>query len=199
MLLYLARTYSDYLAKTGQNPYGSKKVRIPRTELYVLYTGEKKEIQDEISLSGEFFEGEESAVDIKVRVLVQGEKGNILDQYVMFTKVCNEQMKLYGRTEEAILETIRICKDENILREYLEQREQEVVSIMMDLYEEELALQFYTKEQREEGRKEGSIKTAKRMLKRGVLTYEEIAEYSDLPVEEIEKLAKELEAEMQMA
>lgn len=85
------------------------------------------------------------------------------------------------------------------MREYLENREQEVIGIMTDFYEEELALQFYTREQREEGRKEASMKTAKRMLKRGVLTYEEIAEDSDLPIEEVKKLAEELEAEVQLA
>ncbi|MCM1122023.1 MAG: hypothetical protein NC416_05520, partial [Eubacterium sp.] len=41
------------------------------------------------------------------------------------------------RNEKAITETIRICKDRNVLREYLEDREKEVVSIMMSLYDEE--------------------------------------------------------------
>lgn len=69
---------------------------------------------------------------------------------------------------------------------------------MMDLYEEELALKFYTREQREEGRKEGrkegSIKSAKRMLKKGMLAHEEIAEYTGLSLGEIEELAEQLES-----
>ena len=49
---------------------------------------------------------------------------------------------------------------------------------------------------REEGVKEGkeeqAIKTAEKMLKRGKLTYEEIADYTGLPVEKIEELAKKV-------
>ena len=39
-------------------------------------------------------------------MIYDGKKGNIINQYVTFTKVCNEQMALHGRTREAILETI---------------------------------------------------------------------------------------------
>ena len=42
----------------------------------------------------------------------------------------------------------------------------------------------------EEGKAEGSIDTARRMLAKGKLSLEEIAEYSDLPVEKIKELAK---------
>ena len=53
-------------------------------------------------------------------------KGDIISQYVAFTRVYNEQIKLHGRTRKAVLETIRICRDSHILKEYLEAREQEV-------------------------------------------------------------------------
>ena len=47
-----------------------------------------------ISLSKEFFGGKECAIEVKVKVLY-GDKGNdIISQYVAFTKVCNEQVKL---------------------------------------------------------------------------------------------------------
>ncbi len=47
---------------------------------------------------------------------------DIIGQYVFFTKVYNEQVRLYGRTIEAVSETIRICMDRDILKEYLESR-----------------------------------------------------------------------------
>ena len=46
----------------------------------------------------------------------------------------SEQRKLHGNTEKAVTETIRICKDRNVLREYLMSKEQEVVDIMMTLF-----------------------------------------------------------------
>lgn len=51
----------------------------------------------------------------------------------MFSKVYDEQRKLYRNTKQAVTETIRICKDRNVLKEYLESKEQEVVDIMMVL------------------------------------------------------------------
>ena len=63
--------------------------------------------------------------------MLYGDKeDDILGQYVTFSKVYNEQRKKYGRTREAIKETINICKNRNVLKEYLESREVEVVTMM---------------------------------------------------------------------
>lgn len=125
-LMYLVQTYHDYFKRTNQNLYGSKKVNMPKPELYMIYTGNKKNVPDIISLSKEFFEGVEIPIDAKVKVLYKESEEDIIGQYIIFSKVYNEQRKLYGATKEAILETIRICKDRNVLKEYLENKEQEV-------------------------------------------------------------------------
>lgn len=57
-LMYLIQTYHDYFKRTNQNLYGSRKVDMPKPELYVIYTGERKNIPDVISLSKDFFNGE---------------------------------------------------------------------------------------------------------------------------------------------
>jgi hypothetical protein len=137
-LLYLATTYQRYIDEHGLDVYGSKKIKLPKPELYVIYTGNRQEKPSEITLSKEFFDGQDLAVDIKVKVLYGDETSNdVVSQYVTFTKVFDEQRKKYGRTKQAIVETIRICKDKDVLKEYLESREQEVVTMMMTLYDEE--------------------------------------------------------------
>ena len=115
-LMYLVQTYHDYFQRTGQNLYSSKRVIMPRPELYVIFTGDRKIIPDTISLSKDFFEGENIAIEAEVKVLYQ-ESEDIIGQYIIFSKVYNEQRKKYGRTEDAIKETIRICKDRNVLKE----------------------------------------------------------------------------------
>ena len=60
--------------------------------------------------------------------MLYGETDDIIGEYVTFTKAYNEQCKIRGRTEQAVRETIRICKDRNVLKEYLESREKEVNS-----------------------------------------------------------------------
>lgn len=195
VLLYLAQTYHDYLAQTKQPLYTSKQVQIPEPELYVIYTGERQERLAEISLSKEFFGRKECAVDVKVKMIYDGTvseetgEGDIINQYVIFTKVCNEQVKLYGRTKKAILETIHICKDSNVLKEYLESREKEVVDIMMVLYDEEEAMRTYVESERYDEK----IETAARMIADGDLPVDKIAKYSGLALEKVIELQKELQ------
>ena len=49
----------------------------------------------------------------------------------------HEQIKLHGKTQKAVQETIRICKDMDVLRKYLLSKESKVVDIMMQLYDKE--------------------------------------------------------------
>ena len=168
-LMYLAQTWQEHIESTKQNIYGSKRLELPFPELYVIYTGSRKKKKEWISLSEEFFQGNTDFINVKVKVLYGEAKEDIIGQYVGFTRVYNGQVKKYGRTREAVLETIRICKDNNILKGYLESREKEVVDIMMTLFNDEYILQTYLEEEtkkaarkgQEEGRKEGELKKAR--------------------------------------
>ncbi len=103
----------------------------------MIYTGNRKNRPQQMTLSEEFFQGEKTAVEVAINVIYDGKEGDIINQYVTFTKILNEQIRLYGRTKEAILETIRICRYKDVLKEYLESKESEVVDIMMQLYDQE--------------------------------------------------------------
>ena len=197
-LMYLIQTYHDYFKRTRQNLYGSKKVNMPKPEMYVIFTGEKPENPpDIISLSRDFFSGEKMAIDAEVRVLYQEDESNIIGEYIIFCKVYNEQRKKYGQTKEAVLETIRICKDRNVLKEYLESREKEVVDIMMTLFDDEQVLEAYAKDIEDNTAHREARRTAERMIKKGKMSLEEIADY--VPALTMDEL-KQLEAEiMQMA
>lgn len=117
------------------------------------------------SLSQEYFSGENSFLDLKVKVLRLKDKddtearstdyADIVSQYILFTRILSDQIKTYGRTEQAIRETIRICENRDILKEYLMEREKEVVSIMTTLFSQEEATKIYVKNQRQESRREG--------------------------------------------
>ena len=95
------------------------------------------------------------------------------------------------------METIRICINKNILKEYLEKREQEVIDMLMTLFDDEQILKAYVKdikkEAAEEAAKEAAKKTAKetaaKMIQKGKLSLEEIAEYvPSLSMEELKEL-----------
>lgn len=184
-LLYMAQTYHNYFTRTKQNLYRSRKVQMPVPEVYVIYTGDRKSKPSEITLAKEFFEGKESCIDVKVKMIYDGKDGDIINQYVVFTKVCNEQIALHGRKREALLEAIRICKDRNVLKEYLSSKEKEVIDIMMVLYDEQEIMRSYVESEVYDSK----VETAKRLLRMHKLSYEEIAAGSELTVEEVKKLA----------
>lgn len=193
-LMYLIQTYHDFFKRTKQNLYSSKKVNMPKPELYVIFTGEKpKNPPDNISLSKDFFDGEKISIDAEVKVLYQEDENNIIGQYIIFCKVYNEQRMKYGQTKKAITETIHICKDRNVLKEYLENKEQEVVDIMMTLFDDEQVLEAYAKDIDDNATHREARETAKRMIKKGKMTLEEIADYvPSLPFDELRELETEV-------
>lgn len=94
-------------------------------------------------------------------------------------------------------ETIRICKDKNVLKDYLEEREKEVENIMLAMYDEKEILLEYIESERYEAVKEAKRENAKetviQMLRKGKLSVEEIVQYvPSLSIEDVEKIQQEL-------
>ena len=188
-LMYLVQTYHEYFEEQDADLYGSRKVHVPEPELYMIYTGRRVGRPEAVSFSEEFFGGKECAIEVKVKVIYDGKGNDIISQYVAFTKVYNEQVKQYGRSREAVTETIRICKDRDVLREFLADREKEVISIMMTLFDEERIMRTHIASEKKEAAKE----TAEKMLKMGKLSVEEIAScFTELSVEDIQEIEKGL-------
>ena len=155
-ILYLADTYNRYISKMNLNIYGTKKVLLPIPELYVIYHGDRGDKPDEISLSKDIF-GVESAdnifVDVKARIIYDSIPGDIINQFITFARVFDEQIQLYGRTRKAVEETLRICRDQDVLKEYLKNKEAE--EIMFTWLDEQRAKKFEYEEIKQEGRAEG--------------------------------------------
>ena len=91
---------------------------MPKPELYVIFTGNKGQKPNRISLSKEFFEDADIDLEVKAKIIYESDKDDIINQYIIFCKVFNEQTQQYGMTQKAVTETIRICKDRNVLKEY---------------------------------------------------------------------------------
>lgn len=153
MLLYLAGTYKEYIEDQKLDLYGSHPVEIPRPELYVVYTGGRKEIPETLRLS-DLYQGAGSA-EVEVKVLRDDGTGDILDQYVQFCKIADEQREKYGLTQQAIDETIRICIAENVLAPFLASRQKEVLEIMVTLFDQEKIAEIHDYNVAKAARQEG--------------------------------------------
>ena len=193
MLEYITQSYREYFDRTRQSLYKSKPVRMPKPELYIIYIGERGNKSDVVSLSKEFFNGMDIDIEVKAKVIYESDSEDIINQYIIFCKVFNEQRKLHGLTEFMIKETIRICKDRNVLREYLISREKEVVTIMTSLFDDEHIMEIYAQDMAREAAIETARGKAALMLKKGKLSIDELAEFfPELSQEDIKELEEEV-------
>ena len=171
-LEYITQTYNEHIVRTEQDIFGAKKIRLPKPELYVLYTGDRKNVPEAITLSDEFFGGADIDVNVTVHILHSGRRNDIIEQYIIFTRIFNEQVQVYGYTRKAIEETVRICMDNNVLKEYMNERRTEVFDIMMSLFDEEFiyktAMKSRLRDAEEQGLKQGMEKGMEKGIEKGM-------------------------------
>ena len=192
-LMYLVETYQDYFRENKIKLYGSHKVDLPKPELYVIYTGDKGSHPDILSLKDEFFPDTDCCIDVKVKVIYLQDSDDIINQYIGFCRVFNEQVALYGRTLTAAKEIIRICRDRNLLKEYLREREKEVEEIMITLFDQEyiwnLERDSISSEAFARGASEKQTQVVLNMFRRN-MAVEDIADISGSSVEEVKEILK---------
>ena len=174
-------------------------VKIPRPELYVVYTGNRKDIPEVLYLS-DLYEGNGSA-EVEVKVLRGNGTGDIVDQYVRFCKIADEERKRHGRNEKAIEETLRRCIEENVLAPFLATRQKEVAEIMVTLFDQEKAMEIHdyhiaeaarrdgVLEGRAEGRTEGTLSSIKNLMETLGLPIEAAMNALKVPEDERSKYA----------
>ena len=187
-LMYLGETYRRYIDKNDLDLYTTKKVELPKPELYVIYTGERKKRPELISLKQSFFADEDSCVEVEAKVIYDSKAGDIINQFVVFSKVFDTQRKLYPDDKRmAVQETIRICKEQHVLKDYLEG--EEAAAVMFTFADQEKEFNRALRNERSEGVSLGDRqrmeRDAKGMFAKG-LSPKDIAEIQGVPVETVE-------------
>ena len=194
MLLYITETYHRYLKETEQSEHVEKKVLLPKPDMYVVYTGSKN-VSDEVSFSQTYFDGD-SPLDLKVKVLKNSGKDTLHGQYIGFSRVYDEQRKLYGNKLECIRETIRICIEKGYLTEFLGIHKQEVTTMLSELLDEQAQRNQYDiaikresrtqgiAEDMEKGMEKGMVQTLADLVRKGIITIKQASEQAKMSVEE---------------
>ncbi len=182
-LLYLAESFREFILNTEQNYYSSKTVSIPRPELYVLYTGDDHG-EEIMSMSKTFWGGDDSAVDVKVRILYGEGTDTILSQYSEFTRTYKRYKALYGPTRETVEKTIDKCIEKGVLVDYLTERRVEVMDMMTALFDPDTVQEMYEKSIRREAREEELLK----LYKAGDISEETAMKNMKCSREELERI-----------
>ena len=157
LLSYAVQSINDYFTTKGILLYSNSKAKFPKPELYVIFTGERKSQPTMLSLKELFFPNEESCdIEAKVHMIYyQEDARDIINQYITFCKVLDSQIKKYGKNKRAIEETIRICRDKDVLAEYLKVRETEIMDIMTTLFDQDYVTKVYGDDRERKGERKG--------------------------------------------
>jgi hypothetical protein len=136
------------------------KIDMPDVEAFIIYSGTDKVEKKTLSLKEEFFDGKDGKPDFTARVICGDYKGGIIEEYIGFCRVFDEQRKLYPDDRSfGIAETVRICKEMGYLVNYLDEHFAEVEKIMLLAYEPR-----YVREAQERSMKiYGAIRALKRV------------------------------------
>ena len=188
LLLYFADTLLGIIKEhENWDIHDTARLPLPVPEFYVIYTGERKTVPPIISIRKDFFRNDAVPIDLEARVISTESTEDIIGQYILYAHVYDRQVQIYGRTRQAAEETVRICKDRGILKEYLEAHEKEVINSMIMLFEQEEAVKRYGNRMRSEGRDEGKIAAYAEMVADGTLTIEQAAKKLGMTVDEYKK------------
>ena len=177
ILFYLSETLKNYIIDSSENKnlnelYNTKPRIIPKIKLFVVYTGDKMMQDHDLHLKDVMVENDIiSDIDMKVRVLCTGNKKSILGQYILFTRVYTKQKKECKDIETAVKNTIEICMNDEILKEYLDYRKMEVQEMITAFMTQEEAFESFVKDEvragEKRGRKEGEEIGEKRGEEKG--------------------------------
>ena len=173
ILFYLSETLKNYIIDSSENKnlnelYNTKPRIIPKIKLFVVYTGDKVMQDHDLHLKDVMVENDIiSDIDMKVRVLCTGSKKSILGQYILFTRVYTKQTKECKDIETAVKNTIEICMNDEILKEYLDYRKMEVQEMITAFMTQEEAFESFLKDEVKRGREEGKMDTLINFFKNG--------------------------------
>ena len=163
---YYFQSVEDFIYKTGMNVHGTTKIDLLDVEAFIIYPGtdkidkfgkidktdkkvgkvgkvdktDKNIKNDIISLRDVFFNGDPSKPDFKARIIYGNYKGGIIEEYMNFCRVYDEQREIHKNDLEPqkwIAKTVDICIEKGFLKKYLEEHRAEVEKIMFDMYNPE--------------------------------------------------------------
>lgn len=163
MLLYLAREYEkryrDYKI------YKKQRIEISTPLLFVMYNGDDEMPAREILRLSDSFPKNSYKAQIEVIVLVINlnkldkfrslKKCKTLEGYSIFTNKVKSFIKAGVKLNKAIENAINYCKDNDILKDYLEDRGSEVVNMFRYEYDREAEMKAIREDGIEAGREEG--------------------------------------------
>ena len=197
-LEYVTRIYESIVPVSQR--YAEKVYKIPNPDFYVVYVGKKiQPLEKELRLSDAFYTKDSSRLELVVKVknctdselLPITGKCDILKEYCRFIEIVE---RTYNRLfpKHSFKKAIEIAMSQGILKDYLDRKSREVINMLCAKYDYKMDIAVKKREAYEDGMQDKAEDTARNFLKMNILTNEQIAQGTGLPIEKIIELANEI-------
>ena len=178
--------------------YHKNLIRFPVPKFFVFYDGDdSNEPVNRIMKLSDAFGGDDSSLElivhsVNINLGLHAEilnKCNFLNQYSTLIFYVKLGLKQKMSRRNAIINAINRCIQENIMKDYLIQKQEEVFSMLDLQWNFEDAKKAWRAEGFQEGRDEERDSIALNMLRKG-FSLDDIQELTKLSIEKIKELAK---------
>jgi len=182
LLLYFAASLKKYIDKTEMDLYSDsqvlgynnisfkdeKKIKteplyyLPKPEFYVIYTGNDENVPDELDIADMYEPGNDSVntISMKVKIIKSSDKNDCIGQYIRFCKAANIMREKYRDDRHlAARELVKYCLGNNILKEFINDHEKEVYSMLDVLFDQEYVTRIHEENLIVESEARGTEKT----------------------------------------
>lgn len=203
MLWYVAKLYRQYV--DTRMPYRSTLAFLPSPLFFVFYNGtadmpEKWELRLSAAFGGD---GSKLELVVTVYNINYAENREILERcrdlkcYSIFVARIREAVEKGATLKKAIADTIRYCKENDILSDYFATKERKEVFDMVSFkWDPEVAKQVWMEEAQERGEKRGAMQATlssiRNLMETMHLTMQQAMDALKIPASEQEKYASQL-------
>ena len=204
LLNYVAELFKIYLEPEKRKMYSSSLIQIPAPEFYVFYDGDDTSFERKILKLSDAFKAPSDKLELIVHVynLATGKNEALksickpLREYSTFSNHYKLLRQQGLAIDEAVRDTIRYCIDNNVMRDYLQCNESEVINMF--------GFEWNEKEEREAlleageargitiGEARERINSARKLLTQGIVTLQALQSSGYYSQAELAAIAKPL-------
>ena len=174
-LMYFGDLYDSYVEGKGLNIYGSKLIKIPTPQYFVLYNGTADApAKEEQKLSDAFAKESPDGMYEWTATLINLNKGKNevlleqckpLEEYMFFIE-CVRGFEAKGlESRKAVDEAVQFCIDAGIMKDFLVKHRAEVISVVLT--------EFNQRRYEDDLRTQGALSQLFKSIQRGRMTIEE--------------------------
>lgn len=211
-LIYLARQYEGIIAKSQENIYGSKLVKIPTPEFVIFYNGTwEQPDRMALYLSDAFTEGRGSGCLECAATMFNINRGHNQElmekcrrlwEYSEFIAEVNDNLAKGYSLKRAITTAMSNCIERGVLADILLVNKAEVMGMLLTEYDEKKHMKAIRKEGYEDGLEEGIQKGIEQGIEQGIekgleQKLEELILKKLAKGKSIDVIAEELEEELE--